>query len=120
HLGRGDVLADLDAAEEAKALAGSRLLVDADHRLDLRVVGRDARADEAERRRKLVEEVDGDVDVVAFQQMLGRVEAGGPGTNDGHAQRVLLRADGGHGTGKGRGRLLRDSRYAIAAISRAV
>ena len=43
ELGDADVAADLDVAEEPEALAGRGLLVDADHLLDLRVVGRDAR-----------------------------------------------------------------------------
>ena len=53
-----DVVADLDVAEEAEALAGGGFLVDPDHRLDLRVVGGDAAADQAERGREAVEEVD--------------------------------------------------------------
>ena len=44
-----DVVADLDVAEEAEALAGGGFFVDPDHRLDLRVVGGDAAADQAER-----------------------------------------------------------------------
>ena len=58
ELGDGDVAADLDVAEELKALASRGLLVDADHRLDLRVVGGDAGADEPERGRQAVEHVD--------------------------------------------------------------
>ena len=53
-----DVVADLDVAEEAEALAGGGFFVDPDHRLDLRVVGGDAAADEAEGGREAVEEVD--------------------------------------------------------------
>ena len=45
QLGAGDVVAEGDAAEEAKARLQRRLLVHARDRLDLRVVGRDARAD---------------------------------------------------------------------------
>ena len=47
-----DVVADLDVAEEAEALAGRRLFVDPDHRLDLRVVWRNAAADENPLRKK--------------------------------------------------------------------
>ena len=43
-----DVVADLDVAEEAEALAGGGFFVDPDHRLDLRVVGGDAAADQPE------------------------------------------------------------------------
>ena len=53
-----DVVADLDVAEEAEALARGGFLVDPDHRLDLRVVGGDAAADEAEGGGEAVEEVD--------------------------------------------------------------
>ena len=58
-----DVVADLDVAEEAESLAGGGFFVDPDYRLDLRVVRGDAAADEAERRRQAVEEVDLSVQV---------------------------------------------------------
>src|SRR3954447_14019431 len=54
----GDLAAQRDAAEEAEARLGRRLLVDARDRLELGVVWRDAGADEAERRGQRVEEVD--------------------------------------------------------------
>ena len=60
-----DVVADLDVAEEAEALAGRGFLVDPDHRLDLRVVGGDAAADQPEGGREAVEEVDLGVQVDA-------------------------------------------------------
>ena len=44
ELSGADVAADLDVAEEPESVSGRRLLVDADHRLDLRVVGRHAGA----------------------------------------------------------------------------
>ena len=53
-----DVVADLDVAEEAEALAGRGFFVDADHRLDLGMVGGDAAADQAEGGGEAVEEVD--------------------------------------------------------------
>ena len=87
-------LADLDVAEEAEALAGGGLLVDADHRLDLRVVGRDAAADEAERRREAVEEVDLGVRALVLEEVLGGVEAGRAGADDRDAQRVVSDAAG--------------------------
>ena len=93
ELGDGDVAADLDVAEELKALARRRLLIDADHRLDLRVVGGDAGADEAERGGEAVEHVDLDGDVLALEQVLGRVETGRPGADDRDPQRVVLASE---------------------------
>ena len=85
-----DVVADLDVAEEAEALAGGGFFVDPDHRLDLRVVGGDAAADEAEGGREAVEEVDLGVQVLAFEDVLGGVEAGRAGADDGDAKRGSL------------------------------
>src|SRR4051812_20772679 len=51
QLVHGEVLAHLDVAEEAELGPGRRLLVDADHRLDLGVVGSDAEANQAVRAR---------------------------------------------------------------------
>ena len=53
----GDVLAEVDVAEEAKARVRGGLLVDAGHRLDLRVIGGDARADEPPWRGQALEHV---------------------------------------------------------------
>ena len=83
-------MADLDVAEEAEALAGGGLLVDPDHRLDLRVVGRDAAADQPERGRQAVEEVDLGVRGLVLEHVLGGVEAGRAGADDGDAQRGSL------------------------------
>ena len=94
-------MADLDVAEEAEAVARRGLLVDADHRLDLRVVGRDAAADEAERGREAVEEVDLGVQVLALEDVLGRVEAGRAGADDGDAKRVLWGSDLAHWNAEG-------------------
>ena len=85
-----DVVADLDVAEEAEALAGGGFLVDPDHRLDLRVVGGDAAADQAEGRGQAVEEVDLGVQVLVLEDVLGGVEAGRAGADDGDAEGVLL------------------------------
>ena len=82
-----DVVADLDVAEEAEALAGGGLLVDPDHRLDLRVVGSDAAADQPERGRQPVEEVDLGVRVLVLEDVLSGVEAGRAGADDRDAQR---------------------------------
>ena len=81
-----DVVADLDVAEEAEALARGGLLVDPDHRLDLRVVGGDAAADQAEGGRQAVEEVDLGVGVLVLEDVLGGVEAGGAGADDRDAE----------------------------------
>ena len=103
ELGHGDLAADLDVAEEAKALAGRGPLIDADHRLDLRMVGGDAGADEAERRRQAVEHVDLDGGRLGLQQVLGRIEPRRAGADDRGAQRVVRASDRGQGAKKGRG-----------------
>ena len=54
----GDVLAELDVAEEAEARVRGGLLVDAGDGLDLRVVGGDAGAHEPPRRGQALEHVD--------------------------------------------------------------
>ena len=74
--------ADLDTAEEAEVRVLRGLLVDARHRLDLRVVGRDAGADEPVGRRQRIEQVDGDP---VPEQVIGGVEAGRAGPDDGGA-----------------------------------
>jgi hypothetical protein len=76
QLGARDVLAQLHAAEEAEARLLGGLLVDARDRLDLRVVGGDARAHEPERRRERVEQVDLEA---GSEQLVSRVEAGRTG-----------------------------------------
>ena len=101
ELGDGDVGADVDVAEEAELGPGRRLLVDADDRLDLRVVGRDARAHQPVGGRQPVEHVDLDGEVLVLEQVLGRVEARRPGADDRDAQGVGLCPDLGHGSGKG-------------------
>ena len=49
------------------------------------MVGRDAGAHETERRRQRVEEVDLEA---GGEQLVGRVEAGGAGADDGCAERI--------------------------------
>ncbi len=95
-----DVVADLDVAEEAEALAGRGFLVDADHRLDLRVVGGDAAADQPEGGRQAVEQVDLGVQVAVLEDVLGGVEAGGAGADDGDAKWGLFSSDLAHGSAK--------------------
>ncbi len=80
-----DVVADLHVAEEAEALAGRGFFVDPGDRLDLRMVGGDAAADQPERGGEAVEEVDLGVHVAVFEDVLGGVEAGGAGADDGNA-----------------------------------
>ena len=93
QLVHGDVLADLDVAEEAELGPGGGLLVDADHRLDLRMVGRDAEAHQAIGRGQPVEHVDLGVRALVLEHVLGRVEAGRAGPDDGDAQRLVLCTD---------------------------
>jgi hypothetical protein len=85
-----DVGAHLDVAEEAELRARRRLLVDPDHRLDLRVVGRDPEADQSVRRRQPVEHVDLGVRSLVLEDVLGRVEAGRAGADDRDAQGLFL------------------------------
>ncbi len=89
----GDVPADLDVAEEAELGSGGGLLVDADHRLDLRVVGSHAEADQPVRRRQPVEHVDLGVRSLVLEHVLGRVEAGRARPDDGDAQGLALSSD---------------------------
>ena len=63
----------------------------------LRVVGRDAVPDQAERGGQPVDEVDGDRDVVLTGQRVGGVDARRPGTDDGDAQ-GMARGGGGRRT----------------------
>ena len=72
-----DVAADLDVADEAEAGLRGDLLERPRDGLDLRMVGRDAEADEPPRRRQPLDHVNLDADV-GSQQRTGRVEAGRP------------------------------------------
>src|SRR5262245_43312059 len=95
-----DVVADLDVAEEAEAVAGCGFLVDADHRLDLRVVGGDATADQPKGGREAVEQVDLGVQVAVLEDVLGGIEARGAGADDGYSQGGLFGSDLAHGSAK--------------------
>ena len=79
---RRHVGSELDAAEEAEVRMLGRLVVHPRHRLDLRVVGRDAGAHEPVGRRQRVEQVDRDA---CLQQLVGCVEAGRAGPDHGRA-----------------------------------
>ena len=89
----GQVAAHLDVAVEAELGVVGDLVVDARDRLDLLVVGGDAAAHQAEGRRQAVVHVDLDHQVLLLLQVLGRVEARGPGADHGHAQGRVLRAE---------------------------
>ncbi len=101
-LGR-DVAADLYVAVKGEAVAGRCLRVDANHRFDLRVVGRHACPHEAERCRQPVEHVDLDGVIGVAEQVLSRVKPGRPRADDGNAKRVFRRTEGAHRAGKGSG-----------------
>ncbi len=87
----------LTLPKKRKPVAGRGFLVDPDHRLDLRVVGGDAAADQAEGGGEAVEEVDLGVQVLVFEDVLGGVEAGRAGADDGDAKGVLWASDLAHG-----------------------
>jgi hypothetical protein len=57
------------------------------------VVGGDAAADQPERARQAVEEVDLGVQVAVLEDVLGGVEAGGARADDGDAKWGLLSSD---------------------------
>jgi len=76
---RDAFLRQLDAAEEAEPLVRGGLLVAPRDRLDLRMVRCDAGADEAERRRQRVVEVDLEA---GLEQVLAGIEPGRAGADD--------------------------------------
>ena len=81
----GEVLSDLDMAEESEAGLRGNALKDAGYRLDLRMVGRHAAAYQTERRGQPIEHVDAN-SCRGLLQRFCSVEAGGSGANDGDAQ----------------------------------
>jgi hypothetical protein len=88
-----EVPPQFDPTEEPEPLLGGSLLVHPHDRLDLRVVRRDARAHEPERRRQAIEQVQLQRPF-RVEQVSGRVEAGRPGADDRHTE---LFGVGGHG-----------------------
>jgi hypothetical protein len=71
------------------------------------MVGGDAAADQPVGGRQAVEEVDLGVDVAVLEDVLGGVEAGRAGADDGDSKWVLRGTDLGHvsqDSGRGRGR----------------
>ncbi len=86
----GYVLAEGDVAEVAKARVRGGLLVHAGDRLDLRVIGGDAGANESPRGGKALEHVDLEMSGGLLQQVPGGVEAGGTGADDSYADWGLV------------------------------
>ena len=82
----GNVAADLDIAGEPDIGLGQQPFELPDHRLGALVVGRHAGADQAERRRQAVDQVDAEIGALA-QQAAGRIEAAGARANDGNSIR---------------------------------
>jgi hypothetical protein len=82
-----DVFAELDGSEEPEPRLRRRLLVHPRNRLDVRVVGRDARAHEPERRWERVQHVDLEA---GGHKLVGGVEAGRAGADDHGAHRARL------------------------------
>ena len=89
EIGNAQVTADHDVAEEAEALIGRGLVVDADDVLDLLVVGRDAATHETKRCGQSIEQI-GRAHEVALLQSSNRVEPTWTRTHDRDAQRSLL------------------------------
>ena len=83
----GDVLADLDVAEEPAAGAHDLLVEELGERLDLLVVGRDAVAQQTPRRGQPLEDVDLGALATRRSSLRGGVGAGGPGPDDRDPQR---------------------------------
>ena len=88
----GQLPADLDVAVEAELRVRGDLVVDAGDRLDLRVIGCDTTAHEAERRWQSVEHVDlHDQVILALQEVRG-IETGGARADYGDPQRTGVAA----------------------------
>jgi hypothetical protein len=64
------------------------------------VVGGDAAANQTERGGEAVEQVDLGVQVTVLEDVLGGVEAGGAGADDGDAQGGVFGSDLAHGSAK--------------------
>ena len=77
----GNVAADLDIAREPDIGLGQQPLELSNHRLGALVIGRHAGADEAERRRQAVDQVDPEVRALA-QQAISGIEAARPRADD--------------------------------------
>ena len=83
----GDVLTEADVAEQPDVAPVEHLAQSGDDALDARVVGRDAVADEAIGRRKLLEQVDRHVELaLRFEQDVGGVDARRACTDDGQPE----------------------------------
>ena len=97
QVGARDVEAKRDVAEEAEARVGGGLLVYACDGLDLRMVGRDARADQTPGGGQALEHVDVEALGGMGEQVAGGVEAGRAGADHGDAKGSV----GGHEDGRG-------------------
>ena len=86
-----EVAPEHHVAEEAEALVGRGLVVDADHVLDLLVVGCDSATHESKRRRQPIEQV-GRADDLVLEESTDRIKAARAGSDDGDAQGSLLTA----------------------------
>ena len=84
-----DVSAEFHPAVEPKAGVGGDLVKGRGDRLDLLMVGGDARAHEPEGRREPIEEVDGDDGSLLPEEMVRRVVSGRAGPHDGDPQGLL-------------------------------
>jgi hypothetical protein len=82
-----DVLTEAHVAEDADVATVEHIAQRRDDALDAGVVGRDAVAHQAVGRGQVVEQVDRHVEApLSLEQDVGRVDAGGAGTDDGESQ----------------------------------
>src|SRR5262249_44883596 len=88
--------AQLDAPEEAEVRVGRDLVELGRHVLDLLVIRGHAEADQPEGHRQPVEHVDPRHQPLLSEDLVGRVEAGGSGADDGDAQGSAVRPGAGH------------------------
>ena len=84
-----DVATHLDVPEEAKAGRARDLLERARDGLDVRVIRRDAEADEPPRGGQALDQIDLEARLLAREQGADGVEARGPGAHDGNAVRPV-------------------------------
>jgi hypothetical protein len=92
-LGDAEVLSDLDVSEQTKAWMLRGALEGGAHALDLLVIGGDTEADEPERRRKALENIDLDGELLLPEQPVGGVEPRRTRAHDGDPQAAPRRAD---------------------------
>ena len=83
----GEIGAEVHVAEEAHPRVFEGLVERRDDRLDLRVIGRHAVADQAVRCMQTFDDVDADRVVLRLEQRIDEKKAGRSGADDGDAQR---------------------------------